>query len=198
MLPDFGCCCSQRKCKQLNFACGFSHIEETLKHSLNLCKGLCINDWAAVLKDLLQSPHVEKFLVTCWSWPTAISSLQLCWTRWLLAVLSDLSSCDSLLWAWSLCLQTSDRIIITHISPGRWFPLRRRGRGSVQAPAGTGTLLCFDCRSSCSVNIWWLYFSSVGILPFSGEQTFALPSFQYWAVRERWWLLLHTKGLKGI
>lgn len=37
MLSDFGCCCSQRKCKQLNFACGFSHIEETLKHSLNLC-----------------------------------------------------------------------------------------------------------------------------------------------------------------
>lgn len=113
------------------------------------------------------------------------------------AFLSDLSSCDILLWVWYLCLQTSDRIIITHVSPGRGFP-SRRGRGSVQVPAGTGTLLRSDCGTSRSVNIWWLYFSSVGILPFSGEQTFALPSFQYWATRERWWLLLHTKGLKGI
>lgn len=150
-----------------------------------------------MLKDLLQSPHVEKFLVPCWSWPTAISSLQLCWTRWLPAFLSDLSSCNILLWVWYLCLQTSDRIIITHVSPGRGFP-SRRGRGSVQVPAGTGTLLRSDCGSSRCVNIWWLYFSSVGILPFSGEQTFALPSFQYWATRERWRLLLRTKGLKGI
>lgn len=119
MLSDFGCCCSQRKCKQLNFACGFSHIEETLKHYLNLCKGLCINDWAAVLKDLLQSPHVEKFLVTCWSWPTAISSLQLCWTRWLPAVLSDLLVIVSCEQGLSVCRPLTGLLLPTfHLADG--------------------------------------------------------------------------------
>lgn len=177
-MSDFHWHCSQIKYKQQNFACDCSCIEETLKHPLNLREGLCIYHWAAVLKDLPQSPRVGEFLVTPWSWPMAISTLldqmSLRVFKW-----------SFFLWVWHLCLQTSDGLLPT-------FQLAEGSPGG-----GAGTLPCSDCRSSCSVNICWFCFSSVGILPFSGKQTFALPSFQYWAGRGRWWLLLHTRGLKA-
>jgi len=54
------------KHKQLNFGYEFSHAEETQRHSLNLFKGLHINNSAAVLKGLLQSPskHVDLLELT--------------------------------------------------------------------------------------------------------------------------------------
>lgn len=143
-MSDFHWCCSQIKYKLQNFACVFSCIEETLKHSLNFSEGLCIKDWAAVLKDLLQSAHVEKFLVTPWSWAMAMSPSS--------SVGPDGSGCF-----WEIFLPVSVAALFADLWQGYYPPLSWQrapggGEGLSSVPAGTGTLLCL-LGSLCSVNI---------------------------------------------